>query len=176
MLNKEQTSRMTKTVALIVAISFILYFVPLITGSFGTPSATNTTSSPSTPSPPSATKSTKINDLVGQGDLNFNNKNYAQAESYYKQALDLDPTNLSAQSGLGAAQLLGGKTAAAYASLKDALKIDSQHAGSLFYLGEAAAGLGKTDESKTSYNKYLEIAPTGEHAAEAKAALAKLGG
>lgn len=177
MLNKERTTRMTRIVALVVAASFIIYFIPMLSGAFSTPtrsSGNGSTSPSSTINTKPATEEDKLQNLLGQAELNFKSKNYSQAVNYYQQAFSIDPNNLTAQAGLGSSQVLAGQIEAGYNQLLQVTKNNPDQAESQFYLGEAAAKLGKNDEAKVAYNAYLKASPTGDHATDAKSALEKL--
>lgn len=188
MLNKEQTSRITRIIALIAAISFVLSFIPILYTGFSnrntankqspTNSATTTTTATTSTNSRAATTESapknnadKVKNLLDQAGLNVEIKNYELAVTYYKQALEADPKSLEAKSGLGVAQVLNNDTEAGYNQLKEVLAADSGQAESQFYLGEAAAKLKKPDEAKSAYEAYLKIEPTGKHADAAKKAL-----
>ncbi len=184
MINKERTSKTTRIIALVAAISFVLSFIPILyTGFSGPrrtkqqPTNTSTTTTTATNSTTSTTASApndntnKVKNLIGQADLNVDIKNYELAATYYKQALDTDPNNLGAKSGLGIAQVLKGDTESGYNQLKEVVATNPDQADSQFYLGEAATKLSKPDEAKSAYGAYLKLKPSGQHAAAAKKAL-----
>ena len=188
MLNKEQTSKTVRIIALIAAISFVVSFIPILyTGFSGQntskqqPPVTNTTTaSTATTNTTTSTSETapknnadKVKNLLDQAGLNVEIKNYELAATYYKQVLDTEPDNLDAKSGLGIAQLLKGDTESGYNQLKEVTATDGAPADSQFYLGEAATKLGKNDEAQAAYQAYLNLAPTGKHAAAAKKALGR---
>lgn len=175
MLNKEKTSRMIKVVALFVAAAFVVSFIPLLYS--GSASSSNSRSAAKSPSPNPSPVSTadKIKNSLDQGDQNFSQKNYAQAANFYQQALSLDTSSSAALSGLGATRVMLGQADTGYSELAQSIKIDPNQPEGQFYLGEAAVKLGKTAEAKAAYNSYLKLRPAGDHAAEANAALDKIG-
>jgi len=185
MLNKEQTSRITRIIALVAAISFVLSFIPILYTGFSGQKATkkqppansattNTTATNSTTQTTATApknNAVKIKNLIDQAGLNVEIKNYELAVTYYKQALDTDPNNLDAKSGLGIAQVLKGDNEGGYNQLKSVVANNPEQADSQFYLGIAATKLGKADEAKAAYEAYLKLEPSGQHADTAKKAL-----
>lgn len=63
---------------------------------------------------------------------------------------------------------------AAESRYAEALEYMPHHAAATFKLAEAQEKLGKTAPARENYQKYLKILPSGEFAAQAKAALARL--
>lgn len=173
MLNKEKTGRMIRIVALLVAVTFVLSFVPMLSSSFFGTSRPRSSLTPP-PKNSSAAPVDKIRNLLDQADTNFKSQNYTQAIIFYQQALAVDANNAAARTGLGASQLLSGQAEAAYSELKQAVNIDPNYADGQFYLGKAAAKLGEAEEAKAAYNAYLKLNPNGDRAAEARTALEEL--
>ncbi|MEZ5294503.1 MAG: tetratricopeptide repeat protein [Vicinamibacterales bacterium] len=67
-----------------------------------------------------------------------------------------------------------GKTAEAKVKFEEAVAADPTHADSRFQLGMALLNEGKMPEAIASFEKYLEMAPSGQFAAQAKAMLSQL--
>lgn len=168
MLDKEKAGRITKIIALIVALSFAASLLPLLS---------STVTGPSTRVPGKTTPASpeqKAADLVGQASFQFQNKNFPGAAEDYQKALSLDPKNAAARAGLGASQLQTGQIEPGYNLLKEAVSQDPDLIEGQFYLGEAAAKLGKNDDALAAYKAYLKAAPAGSHATDAKNALENL--
>jgi len=68
-----------------------------------------------------------------------------------------------------------GNYAGAYLRYKDAVIFDPDNADAHFGLAEMARKKGKTDEAIEQYQASLKLDPKGEHAKEARKALAELG-
>lgn len=79
-----------------------------------------------------------------------------------------DPTALFNQ---GVIYWNQGKAAEAKGEWEKAIKIDPKMADAYYWLGMANLNLNKIPEAKTSFNEYLKLAPTGQHAATVKAIL-----
>ncbi len=64
---------------------------------------------------------------------------------------------------------------AAESRFEEALDYMPNHAEAIFHLAEAQEKLGKNDQARANYEKYLKILPEGAFAQPAKKALARLG-
>ncbi|MBP6836263.1 MAG: tetratricopeptide repeat protein [Kofleriaceae bacterium] len=87
------------------------------------------------------------------------------AATLLAQALKLDPTLVDAE------VLLAGVTtdkAAAVRHLERAVELNPEYADAWFMLAEAAAGTGDPRKAAQAATKYLALAPTGAHAAQAR--------
>jgi Flp pilus assembly protein TadD len=67
-----------------------------------------------------------------------------------------------------------GKYAEAKAQFEKAISLNPQMGEAYYQLGMANLNLGQIPDAVTAFEKYLEIAPSGQHAAEAKNAVAAL--
>lgn len=113
------------------------------------------------------------------------NNQFEEAIAAYNKAADIDPT----QAGMyyfneGAVLYNRGKMDEAGAAFDKVLAIDPTKADAYYYKGASQLGkatIGKDGKMEApagtadAFNKYLELAPTGPHAAEAKAMLEALG-
>jgi tetratricopeptide (TPR) repeat protein len=72
------------------------------------------------------------------------------------------------------AALAQGRSAEALDLANLALGSDSRFSDAFIVVGKVQRALGKLPESRDAYRKYLELAPLGTHAEEARAALATL--
>ncbi len=67
-----------------------------------------------------------------------------------------------------------GKAEDAKKAFEEALKVDPKHANSHYQLGMCLINLGKMPEALAEFESYLQVAPDGQYAAQAKALLAQL--
>ena len=67
-----------------------------------------------------------------------------------------------------------GKAEDAKKAFEEALKLDPKHANSHYQLGMCFVNLGKMPEAVTEFESYLQVAPDGQYAAQAKALVAQL--
>lgn len=86
-------------------------------------------------------------------------KNYHRADSLYTLAVQYDPKNEEALTGLGTAQLNLNKPADAITSLTRALQIYPADFGALSLLGLSYAQIGKTEQAIQLLNQSLEANP-----------------
>ncbi len=113
-----------------------------------------------------------VDTLIDQAGQCLEQKNASKALEFYDRALNVKPTLFDAVYGRGLALYDLGRTDDAIAAFKAALQLDHQH--KLF--GEAMIGLAETykrqknnKEAVKYYREYLEMYPTGEQAAVARA-------
>lgn len=83
-----------------------------------------------------------------------------------------EPATPALLSELALAQRSGGKRAEAVATLEKALSIDESYATAHYLLGNMLAADQRFGDAKKHYERYLKLAPNGEHAARAKERLA----
>ncbi len=194
MLNKEQTSRTVRIIALIIAVSFVLSMIPLMGISLFSPkkqsksstpptTATSTTSSQATSTSTNETKETtasnepdsdKIRSMMSKGNDALQAKNYDKAAELFQNVLKLDSNNSTAQANLGVCEFLAGDKELSYSDLGLALEMDSKNPIALFYFAEAAKARKRRSEARRYYQKYLKLYPDGEYAAAAQQALEKI--
>jgi DNA-binding SARP family transcriptional activator/TolB-like protein/Tfp pilus assembly protein PilF len=104
----------------------------------------------------------------------INLQGYKQAESYFKQALERDPQNLSAELGLGAyharigVHILDNEPAAhrkkALEILEDVIRRDPQSGAAYSYLGLTLDRLSTLAQSVEAYEHAIEIDPSNASA------------
>jgi cytochrome c-type biogenesis protein CcmH/NrfG len=82
--------------------------------------------------------------LVELGNVNFDQKNYADAVSLYKKALEVRPDALNVRTDMGTAYFYQNKFDDAIATFQEALKSDPTNAQALFNIGVAMLH-GKND-------------------------------
>ena len=83
-----------------------------------------------------------------------------------------EPATPALLSELALAQRTAGKREQAVATLQKVIAMDEQYATAHYLLGNMLAADKKFADAKKHYERYLKLAPTGEHAARAKERLA----
>ncbi len=93
----------------------------------------------------------------------------------YKQALVLDPQSHEAKTGLGISMVLSDTGYRdAVPLLKESVAIDGSNASAWLALGMAFQNMGRNNEARAPYRRYLKLKPTGTMADEVRAALGQL--
>lgn len=95
------------------------------------------------------------------------------ARTQLLEAIKLEPTNADAHGALGLVYSELQDWANAARILQTAVQLDPENADAYFTLGTALQNLKRTKEARAAFEQYLKRAPTGEHADDARAALAK---
>nr|WP_307742660.1 polysaccharide deacetylase family protein [Massilia varians] len=116
-------------------------------------------------------KAQRAND---QGLLLYKEKQYAQAEAQFTEALKLRPNFALAANNLGFVFYKQDRFAEAARWFENAVKMDPSRAIAYMNLGDAYTRGGEKDKAKGAYKTYLELAPTGSGASYAKQQLEKL--
>lgn len=116
-------------------------------------------------------KAQRAND---QGLLLYKEKQYAQAEAQFTEALKLRPNFALAANNLGFVFYKQDRLAEAARWFENAVKMDPSRAIAYMNLGDAYARGGEKEKAKGAYKTYLELAPTGSGAAYAKQQMEKL--
>lgn len=104
----------------------------------------------------------------------YKEKQYAQAEAQFTEALKLRPNFALAANNLGFVFYKQDKFAEAARWFENAIKMDPSRAIAYMNLGDAYARAGDGDKAKTAYKTYLELAPNGAGAGYAKGQIEKL--
>lgn len=98
----------------------------------------------------------------------YKEKNYAEAEAQFTEALKLRPDFALAANNLGFVYYKQDKFAEAARWFENTVKIDPSRAVAYLNLGDAYAKAGTADKAKKAFSTYLELAPTGSGAAYAR--------
>ena len=106
----------------------------------------------------------------------YKEKQYAQAEAQFTEALKLRPNFALAANNLGFVFFKQDKYAEAARWFENAIKMDPSRAIAYMNLGDAYARAGQGDKAKTAYKTYLELAPNGSGAGYARQQIEKLQG
>jgi len=112
-------------------------------------------------------------------------KKLPEAQAELEKSVALDPASAcKAYYNLGALEMNAKQDDAAYAAFQKAIAGDPKCSGAWYYIGNILANKATMASDGTAtyppgtadaFQKYLEIAPTGEHAEEAKAMLQAMG-
>lgn len=104
----------------------------------------------------------------------YKEKQYAQAEAQFTEALKLRPDFALAANNLGFVFYKQDKFAEAARWFENAVKMDPSRAVAYRNLGDAYVKSGQGEKAKAAFTRYLALAPTGAGAEYAKQQLQKL--
>lgn len=104
----------------------------------------------------------------------YKEKQYAQAEAQFTEALKLRPNFALAANNLGFVYYKQDKYAEAARWFENAIKMDPSRAIAYMNLGDAYARAGDGGRAKAAYKTYLELAPNGSGAGYARQQMEKL--
>jgi peptidoglycan/xylan/chitin deacetylase (PgdA/CDA1 family)/uncharacterized caspase-like protein len=104
----------------------------------------------------------------------YREKQYAQAEARFTEALKLRPDFALAANNLGFVYYKQDKYQEAARWFENAIKMDRSRAIAYVNLGDAWARAGDADKARSAYKTYLELAPSGTNAGYARQQLEKL--
>jgi uncharacterized caspase-like protein/peptidoglycan/xylan/chitin deacetylase (PgdA/CDA1 family) len=104
----------------------------------------------------------------------YKEKQYAQAEAQFTEALKLRPNFALAANNLGFVFFKQDKFAEAARWFENAVRMDPSRAIAYMNLGDAYARAGQTDKARAAYTTYLELAPNSATAGYARQQLEKL--
>ncbi|MFT3734732.1 MAG: polysaccharide deacetylase family protein [Rhodocyclaceae bacterium] len=109
-----------------------------------------------------------------RGLLAYREKQYAEAEEAFTEALKLRPDFALAANNLGYVFYKQEKFAEAARWFEKAIQLDASRAVAHLNLGDALAQAGEKKRAQQSFRTYLELAPTGAAAAHAKEMVERL--
>lgn len=109
-----------------------------------------------------------------QGLQLYREKQYAQAEAAFTEALKYRPDFGLAANNLGFVYFKQEKFAEAARWFENTLQIDPSRAIAYLNLGDARARLNDNEKAKAAYNTFLQLSPNSPNAAYVKEALKKL--
>jgi peptidoglycan/xylan/chitin deacetylase (PgdA/CDA1 family)/uncharacterized caspase-like protein len=104
----------------------------------------------------------------------YKEKQYAQAEAQFTEALKLRPNFALAANNLGFVFYKQDKYAEAARWFENAVRMDPSRAIAYMNLGDAYARASQADKAKVAYRTYLELAPNSPTAAYARQQLERL--
>ncbi len=106
----------------------------------------------------------------------YNKKDFAQAEVYYRKAIEVQPNFIVALNGLGQTCLAMGKYPEAVASFEKAVLFGPRFPQLHFQLAQAYELTGQHDKALLSYGRVIELAPNTDLARDAANAKNRIGG
>lgn len=109
-----------------------------------------------------------------RGLQHYREKQYADAEAQFNEALRLWPEFALAANNLGFVYYKQEKYPEAIRWFEATLKLDPSRAVAWLNLGDAHARAGEADKARKAYQTYLELLPAGPGAAYVKEALGRL--
>ncbi len=121
--------------------------------------------------PPPGSRGRSFDDWMSQGDREREHAHPRIALDAYARAIRLEPSRPEAYVGQGRALLVLGDSRSAITAFRRALGINSRYSVAEFWLGEAYRRAGQKSEAAAAYGRYLEAAPEGAEAAQAREAL-----
>ena len=98
-------------------------------------------------------------ELATEGARLLVQEKFTQAEEVFRRAIEKDPTNTDAWSGLGWAQSRGGKPAGAMASFERCLAIDSEYTDALKGLATTYMEMELYAKAFETYKRWLQVEP-----------------
>jgi hypothetical protein len=117
-----------------------------------------------------------VNTLLAEAQKNYDKGRFQKALALYDQANALAPEDPAVALGRGLNYYELGDLDHASAALTKALELDGKSARAELMLGAIAQERHQNDMAKQHYKRYLELDPKGEHAAETRELLTRLGG
>ena len=112
--------------------------------------------------------------LTNLGYAYYMKKEYALAEKYYLQALDIEPQYPIALRGLGRTYLAMGRIPEALAFLTDAVEKSPEFAAAYYDLGDAYLSIKDYRKAKAAYQRVVQLDPNSKWAKDAKKMLTRL--
>jgi peptidoglycan/xylan/chitin deacetylase (PgdA/CDA1 family)/uncharacterized caspase-like protein len=104
----------------------------------------------------------------------YKEKQYAQAEAQFTEALKLRPDFALAANNLGFVFYKQAKYVEAARWFENAIRMDPSRAIAYMNLGDAYARAGQADKARAAYKTYLELAPNSGSAGYARGQIEKL--
>lgn len=113
--------------------------------------------------------------LVQLGNSYYDIGRYAQAVKYYERALAIDPNNVDVRVDMGAAYYALGQQDKALEAFKTATQQNPNHAMAWYNMGVVYKAKGDIANLKFAWSRFLSIQPTGEQADRVRKELSQLG-
>jgi tetratricopeptide (TPR) repeat protein len=120
---------------------------------------------------PAVARGRSFDDWLSQGDREREHARARAALSAYGRAIAVEPSRPEGYVGRGRALLTLGDSGSAIAAFRKALGVNSRYSVAEFWLGEAYRRAGQNTEAAAAFGRYLEAAPEGAEAAQAREAL-----
>jgi len=100
-----------------------------------------------------------FDELVAMGNINMDQGRYQVAVACYRRALEIDSSSADVHTDLGACLHAVGNWREALQVLKAAIALDPNHTIAHFNLGVVYSSLNDFENTRTHWNKYIELAP-----------------
>jgi CheY-like chemotaxis protein len=129
---------------------------------------------PAPPPPAPRVDKAAAEEAVKQGDASLGGGKFPAARASFKKAIEADPENAEAHSGLAMVFVELGQDRAAKTEANAALKLDQSQPRATLVLALVAHSASDMNTAKKYYKKYLQLAPNGKHAEEIRRVLKTL--
>ena len=102
--------------------------------------------------------------IVNLANIHYAHDELIEAQALYERAINLDPDCFEAHFNLGNIQHDLGRYAGALVCYRDAVELNPGYADAHFYLAVTLEKTGHSQEAKTHWKSYRDLAPEGEWA------------
>ncbi|MBI4821700.1 MAG: tetratricopeptide repeat protein [Deltaproteobacteria bacterium] len=109
--------------------------------------------------------------LMDSADRSYSQSRWSDALNQYGRVADSEPMRMAAHIGISRTLLELGRPEAAISRLQRAKNLNPSSVELEFWLAEAYAQVGQSDEAVRHYLRYLDADPNGTHAHEARRAI-----
>lgn len=186
MLDKRRAALWIKIIAIVIALVFIISFIPLGLGGLSGGSVTDIVRSlfggkrgETEVEIESLQKTLKtdpknLSVLIQLGNDYYDLGRYKEAVTYYNRALAIGPNNVDVRVDMGASYYALGQVDKALEAFKTATQINPNHAMAWYNLGIAYKAKGDVANQRFAWNKFLTLQPTGEQADRVRQELSQL--
>ncbi|MDP2210825.1 MAG: tetratricopeptide repeat protein [Candidatus Aquicultor sp.] len=183
LLDKKKVRTVTKVIAVFIALTFILMYIPTILNitdeGANTPAAQDQSQADMVAKTAALEKAVQANpkdlgNLILLGNAYHGQQIHDKAIDTYTRVLELDPKNVDVRIDRATNYFYSGQVDTATAEGIKGVELDPKHANARFNLGIFYSAQGKNKEAIESFKAYLKLEPKGEGADRAKAQIAVL--
>jgi tetratricopeptide (TPR) repeat protein len=128
---------------------------------------------PSTAPPAALDRPPAYAEAMSAAEASHRSGDFSAAAASFRRAIGVQETS-EAQAGLGRALSDALRPEEALAALRRATALDPANGPAWLTLGEVHLALGDAVQARAAYERYLAVDPSGRHAGEVRAALARL--
>lgn len=178
LLDKKRVSTFIKIGAVFIALTFILAYIPMITGvtdpAANTPAAQDQTQADMAAQTVALEKAVEanpkdLNNLILLGNAYHGQRIHDKAIDAYSKVLELDPKNVDVRIDRATNYFYSGQVDTATAEGIKGVELNPKHANARFNLGIFYSAQGKNKEAIEAFKTYIKLEPKGEGADRAKA-------
>ncbi|MDI6816710.1 MAG: tetratricopeptide repeat protein [Actinomycetota bacterium] len=178
LLDKKKVRTVTKVIAVFIALTFILMYIPTILNiadkGANTPAAQDQSQADMAAQTAALEKAVEanpkdLNNLILLGNAYHGQRIHDKAIDAYTRALELDPKNVDVRIDRATNYFYSGQVDTATAEGIKGVELDPKHANARFNLGIFYSAQGKNKEAIESFKAYIKLEPKGEGAGRAKA-------